>query len=197
MRTAKSLKRWSGRSGSNRRHSAWEADVLPLNYARNGGQDSEGEGRRERETSWRSGIRPANRIQFSSVNDRRCRDRPCTDYVRADRCTCDSKSSMSPSETRISLPRFSPVVIERLWKRRLRLRLQPQEQVLFARHCPPAIPSAPTSAAPRSCRRHNTSWRNRRCMRRLFDCDWPQAPCSHGSRYCELRCGRSRRPACD
>ncbi len=25
---------WSGRSGSNRRHSAWEADVLPLNYAR-------------------------------------------------------------------------------------------------------------------------------------------------------------------
>lgn len=26
---------WSGRSGSNRRHSAWEADVLPLNYARN------------------------------------------------------------------------------------------------------------------------------------------------------------------
>ena len=26
--------RWSGRSGSNRRHSAWEADVLPLNYAR-------------------------------------------------------------------------------------------------------------------------------------------------------------------
>ena len=30
----KCLKRWSGRSGSNRRHSAWEADVLPLNYAR-------------------------------------------------------------------------------------------------------------------------------------------------------------------
>src|SRR5690606_15308900 len=27
---------WSGRSGSNRRHSAWEADVLPLNYARAG-----------------------------------------------------------------------------------------------------------------------------------------------------------------
>ncbi len=26
--------KWSGRSGSNRRHSAWEADVLPLNYAR-------------------------------------------------------------------------------------------------------------------------------------------------------------------
>ena len=25
---------WSGRPGSNRRHSAWEADVLPLNYAR-------------------------------------------------------------------------------------------------------------------------------------------------------------------
>ena len=25
---------WSGRAGSNRRHSAWEADVLPLNYAR-------------------------------------------------------------------------------------------------------------------------------------------------------------------
>src|ERR1043165_2078665 len=32
--TRLSLKRWSGRSGSNRRHSAWEADVLPLNYAR-------------------------------------------------------------------------------------------------------------------------------------------------------------------
>ena len=28
------MKIWSGRSGSNRRHSAWEADVLPLNYAR-------------------------------------------------------------------------------------------------------------------------------------------------------------------
>ena len=26
---------WSGRPGSNRRHSAWEADVLPLNYSRN------------------------------------------------------------------------------------------------------------------------------------------------------------------
>jgi hypothetical protein len=25
---------WSGRPGSNRRHSAWEADVLPLNYSR-------------------------------------------------------------------------------------------------------------------------------------------------------------------
>ena len=25
---------WSGRSGSNRRRSAWEADILPLNYAR-------------------------------------------------------------------------------------------------------------------------------------------------------------------
>jgi hypothetical protein len=25
---------WSGRSGSNRRHTAWEAVVLPLNYAR-------------------------------------------------------------------------------------------------------------------------------------------------------------------
>src|SRR5690606_11927847 len=25
---------WSGRWGSNPRHSAWEADVLPLNYAR-------------------------------------------------------------------------------------------------------------------------------------------------------------------
>src|SRR5665213_183777 len=30
----KFLRNWSGRSGSNRRHSAWEADVLPLNYAR-------------------------------------------------------------------------------------------------------------------------------------------------------------------
>ena len=28
-----SLQNWSGRSESNRRHSAWEADVLPLNYA--------------------------------------------------------------------------------------------------------------------------------------------------------------------
>ena len=28
------LIRWSGRPGSNRRHSAWEADVLPLNYSR-------------------------------------------------------------------------------------------------------------------------------------------------------------------
>ena len=27
-------KNWSGRPGSNRRHSAWEADVLPLNYSR-------------------------------------------------------------------------------------------------------------------------------------------------------------------
>jgi hypothetical protein len=27
---------WSGRPGSNRRHSAWEADVLPLNYSREG-----------------------------------------------------------------------------------------------------------------------------------------------------------------
>jgi hypothetical protein len=26
--------KWSGRSGSNRRHTAWEAVVLPLNYAR-------------------------------------------------------------------------------------------------------------------------------------------------------------------
>ena len=25
---------WSGRSGSNRRRPAWEADILPLNYAR-------------------------------------------------------------------------------------------------------------------------------------------------------------------
>ena len=25
---------WSGRRGSNPRHSAWEADVLPLNYSR-------------------------------------------------------------------------------------------------------------------------------------------------------------------
>ena len=28
------LKRWSGRPGSNRRHPAWEAGVLPLNYSR-------------------------------------------------------------------------------------------------------------------------------------------------------------------
>ena len=27
-------KRWSGRPGSNRRHPAWEAGVLPLNYSR-------------------------------------------------------------------------------------------------------------------------------------------------------------------
>ena len=30
------LKTWSGRRGSNPRHSAWEADVLPLNYSRSG-----------------------------------------------------------------------------------------------------------------------------------------------------------------
>src|SRR5438132_289640 len=41
---------WSGRSGSNRRHSAWEADVLPLNYARSVRDNSEGGGRRKRET---------------------------------------------------------------------------------------------------------------------------------------------------
>jgi hypothetical protein len=29
-----SQEEWSGRPGSNRRHSAWEADVLPLNYSR-------------------------------------------------------------------------------------------------------------------------------------------------------------------
>src|SRR6202166_3074162 len=29
-------KRWSGRPGSNRRHPAWEAGVLPLNYSRSG-----------------------------------------------------------------------------------------------------------------------------------------------------------------
>ena len=38
MRNFGGLKRlsfsWSGRPGSNRRHSAWEADVLPLNYSR-------------------------------------------------------------------------------------------------------------------------------------------------------------------
>ncbi len=33
---------WSGRSGSNRRHSAWEADVLPLNYARRHGRHGNG-----------------------------------------------------------------------------------------------------------------------------------------------------------
>ena len=27
-------KEWSGRPGSNRRHPAWEAGVLPLNYSR-------------------------------------------------------------------------------------------------------------------------------------------------------------------
>jgi hypothetical protein len=32
--TRKSAKCWSGRWESNPRHSAWEADVLPLNYAR-------------------------------------------------------------------------------------------------------------------------------------------------------------------
>src|ERR1700756_3799088 len=30
----KGLKCWSGRPGSNRRHPAWEAGVLPLNYSR-------------------------------------------------------------------------------------------------------------------------------------------------------------------
>ena len=29
-------KNWSGQGESNPRHSAWEADVLPLNYARAG-----------------------------------------------------------------------------------------------------------------------------------------------------------------
>src|SRR3954466_3930406 len=33
-RTERPRKSWSGRPGSNRRHSAWEADVLPLNYSR-------------------------------------------------------------------------------------------------------------------------------------------------------------------
>ena len=31
---SKLLKTWSGRRGLNPRHSAWEADVLPLNYSR-------------------------------------------------------------------------------------------------------------------------------------------------------------------
>ena len=31
---AKLFKRWSGRRGSNSRRSAWEADILPLNYSR-------------------------------------------------------------------------------------------------------------------------------------------------------------------
>ena len=33
----KSFEKWSGRRESNPRHSAWEADVLPLNYGRDGG----------------------------------------------------------------------------------------------------------------------------------------------------------------
>lgn len=33
-RSAKWLGKWSGRPGSNRRHSAWEADGLPLTYSR-------------------------------------------------------------------------------------------------------------------------------------------------------------------
>jgi hypothetical protein len=33
-RSAKLLEEWSGRPGSNRRHPAWEAGVLPLNYSR-------------------------------------------------------------------------------------------------------------------------------------------------------------------
>jgi hypothetical protein len=37
---------WSGRSGSNRRHSAWEADVLPLNYARRHGRHGDSSLRR-------------------------------------------------------------------------------------------------------------------------------------------------------
>jgi hypothetical protein len=28
------IEKWSGRPGSNRRHPAWEAGVLPLNYSR-------------------------------------------------------------------------------------------------------------------------------------------------------------------
>ncbi len=35
---------WSGRSGLNRRHSAWEADVLPLNYARRGSRLAQSDG---------------------------------------------------------------------------------------------------------------------------------------------------------
>ena len=34
MRACKSIKRWSGRPGSNRRRPAWEAGILPLNYSR-------------------------------------------------------------------------------------------------------------------------------------------------------------------
>ena len=36
LKGPKLLKKWSGRRGSNPRHSAWEADVLPLNYSRPG-----------------------------------------------------------------------------------------------------------------------------------------------------------------
>src|SRR6185312_4596177 len=36
--TPRSWKCWSGRGESNPRHSAWEADVLPLNYARAAGR---------------------------------------------------------------------------------------------------------------------------------------------------------------
>ena len=34
MESAKPLKRWSGRRGSNPRRPAWEAGILPLNYSR-------------------------------------------------------------------------------------------------------------------------------------------------------------------
>ena len=34
VRSAKLLKRWSGRRGSNPRRPAWEAGILPLNYSR-------------------------------------------------------------------------------------------------------------------------------------------------------------------
>src|SRR5690606_22490289 len=39
---------WSGCSGSNRRHSAWEADVLPLNYTRVPGPERTQRGRGRR-----------------------------------------------------------------------------------------------------------------------------------------------------
>lgn len=51
----KSLKRWSGRGESNPRHSAWEADVLPLNYTRVAEASGEDIGRGPKEKARRTG----------------------------------------------------------------------------------------------------------------------------------------------
>src|SRR5438874_2942103 len=39
MQPVRGMLKWSGRPGSNRRHPAWEAGVLPLNYSRSDSND--------------------------------------------------------------------------------------------------------------------------------------------------------------